>query len=109
MTDEEIKDRYPEFWNDFFSYSKDVRFPEGENSEEVKARQKNLLDELIQNNEDVLLISHEGYIRLLICHLFGIPLFKRNQFYLDMCGITELDYNKDTSTWKLMRFNYTLD
>lgn len=109
MTDEEIKDRYPEFWNDFFSYSKDVRFPEGENSEEVKARQKNLLDELIQNNEDVLLISHEGYIRLLICHLLGIPLFKRNQFYLDMCGITELDYNKDTSTWKLIRFNHTLE
>ena len=109
MSDEEIKDKYTEFWNDFFSYSKDVRFPEGENSEEVKARQKSLLDELIQNDEDVLIVSHEGYIRLLMCHLMGIPLFKRNLFYVDMCGITELEYDKDTSNWKLIRLNHTLE
>lgn len=40
MSDEEIKEKYPQFWSDFFS--KDVRFPGGETGEEVKARQKDL-------------------------------------------------------------------
>lgn len=43
MSDDEIKKRYPEFWADFFSYTKDVRFPDGETGEEVKARQKELM------------------------------------------------------------------
>lgn len=108
MSDKEIEEKYPEFWNDFFSCSKDVRFPEGENSEEVQVRQKSLLDELIQNGEDALLISHEGYIRLLMCHLLGIPLYKRCLFYVDMCGITELDYDTGATTWKIIRFNQVL-
>jgi len=58
MSDEKVIEKYPEFWSDFFSYSKDVRFPQGETGKEVKDRQKDLLDELIQNDEDVLLFSH---------------------------------------------------
>ena len=27
MSDAEIKEKYPSFWNNFFSYSKDIVFP----------------------------------------------------------------------------------
>lgn len=109
MSDEKIIEKYPEFWNDFISYSKDVRFPEGETGEEVKDRQKDLLDELIQNDEDVLLFSHEGYIRLLMCHLLGIPVYKRNLFKVDLCGIMEIEYDEKIKTWSIIKFNHTLD
>lgn len=108
MSDVEIKEKYPEFWNDFYSYSKDVRFPDGETGEEVKARQKELLDELIRNGEDVLLVSHEGYIRLLMCHLLDIPTYKRNLFKVDLCGIMEIEYDNKIKTYKILKFNQTL-
>lgn len=108
MSDEEIKGKYPEFWDDFFSFTKDVRFPEGETGEEVKARQKDLLDGLLENDEDVLLITHEGYIRLLVCHLTGLPVYKRILFNIDMCGITEIEYDKELKMWRVLRVNDTL-
>ena len=109
MDKEEIIKKYPAFWRNFNSYTMDVRFPEGETGEEVKLRQKNLLDELIQRDEDVFLVSHEGYIRLLICHLLDIPVYKRYLFKVDMCGIMEFEYDKTTQEWKIIRLNYTLD
>lgn len=109
MNKEEIIESYPEFWRDFNSHTADVRFPEGETGEEVKLRQKSLLDELSERDEDVFLVSHEGYIRLLICHLLDIPVYKRHMFKVDMCGIMEFEYDKTTKAWKILRFNYTLD
>jgi broad specificity phosphatase PhoE len=105
MSNEEIKEKYPEFWDDLIGHAKDVRFPEGETGEEVKARQKDLLDELILRDEDVLLISHEGYMRLLLCHLLDIPVYKRYLFRVNFCGIMELEYMKDEKYWRVIRFN----
>ena len=108
MDEEEIIEKYPEFWRDFNSHTIDVRFPEGETGEDVLVRQKSLLDELIQRDQDVLLVSHEGYIRLLICHLLDIPVYKRHRFKVDMCGIMEIEYDKSTKEWIIIRFNHTL-
>lgn len=105
LNDEEIKTKYPAFWNDFFSYSKDIRFPEGENGEEVKARQNKLLDELIKHDKNILLVSHEGYIRLLLCNILGLPVYKRYLFNVDYCGLTEIDYSKQSKAWKIVRIN----
>ncbi len=108
MDIEEIMERYPEFWRDFHTHALDVRFPDGESGEEVKSRQKSLLEELIRRDEDVFMVSHEGYIRLLVCHLLDIPVYRRHLFKVDMCGITELEYDKETQEWHIIRFNYTL-
>lgn len=109
MNEEEIMKKYPEFWKDFNSHTVDARFPDGETGEEVKLRQNSLLHDLIQRDEDVFLVSHEGYIRLLICNLLDIPVYKRYMFKVDMCGIMELEYDKIANEWKIIRLNYTLD
>ncbi len=108
LTDEEIIARYPEFWRDFMSGATDVRFPEGETGEEVRARQADLLKDLIAQDEDCLLISHEGYIRLLLCHILGLPVYRRRLFHIDFCGITELLYDQETGAWKVLRVNHTV-
>lgn len=109
LSDEEIKEKYPSFWNDFFSYSKDVRFPEGETGEEVKARQRSLLNELITRGKNAALISHEGYIRLLICHLLSLPVYERYKFKIDYCGITEIEFCRDLGKWKIDRINQVIE
>lgn len=109
LSDEEIKKRFPKFWTDFFSYSKDVRFPDGETGEEVKTRQKELFDNILKYGQDVLLFSHEGYMRLLACHILGIPVYKRNQFKFDFCGIMELYYDVENKLWKIVRLNQIVE
>ncbi|HWR24500.1 MAG TPA: histidine phosphatase family protein [Feifaniaceae bacterium] len=108
LTDEEIMARYPEFWRDFWSGQTDVRFPEGETGEEVKSRQADLLRDLVTWDEDCLLVSHEGYIRLLLCHILGLPVYRRRSFHIDFCGVTELLYEKETGAWKVLRVNHTV-
>lgn len=108
LTDEEIKKKYPEFWNDFFSFSKDVRFPGGETGEECKLRQNDFLVELVKKGEDVLLVTHEGYIRLLLCNIIGLPVYKRHLFHMDYCGVLELEYDDKSGTWQIIRVNQTV-
>ncbi len=108
LCEEEIKEKYPEFWSDFSKGEKDVRFPGGETGEEVKARQKHLIEELITNDGDILLVSHEGYMRLLMCTLLDIPVYRRKLFKVDMCGIIEIEFDRVRNEWRIDKFNYTL-
>jgi len=109
MSDADIKEKYPSFWNDFFSYSKDVRFPGGETGEDVKERQQSLLNELVASGKNAALVSHEGYIRLLICNLLGLPVYKRYQFAIGYCGITEIEFCRDLGKWKIIRMNQAVE
>jgi hypothetical protein len=38
----------------------------------------------------------------------GIPVYKRGNFYVDLCGITEITYQPEFNNWKLIRFNQKL-
>ena len=109
MSDAEIQEKYPSFWDDFFDYSKDVRFPEGETGEEVKARQLSLLNELIARGKNAALVSHEGYIRLLICNLLNLPVYERYKFTIGYCGIIEIEFCGDLGKWKIVRINQEIE
>lgn len=104
---DEISEKFPEFYREYFSFSKDVRFPGGENGEEVFARQKSLLEDILREGEDVLLISHDGFMRTLACFLLELPPYKRCLFKADLCGIMEAAYDEDLKAWRIIRFNQT--
>ena len=110
MTDEAIRETYPDIWNGFRDRSSDFRFPEGETGEEAKARIAGFLAEKqqIHQNENIVVVSHEGLIRLLICHIMNIPVYERWNFHFDFCGIMEIMYQPDHNDWKLIRFNQKL-
>ncbi len=105
MNDEEIKALYPDFWADFSAREADVRFPEGETGEEVKARQAEFLADLARDGRDALAVCHEGYIRLLACHVLGLPVYKRHLFTVDFCGFLEIGYDGAQNGWRLIRMN----
>ena len=105
LATDEIMRRYPDFWRDFKSHDKDVRFPGGETGAEVKARQDELIEDLKDANKDALLVTHEGYMRLLLCNLLGLPVYKRHMFRIGFCGMMELEYNRETDEWIIVRVN----
>jgi broad specificity phosphatase PhoE len=110
LSDEEIQQKYPEVWRGFRERLADFRFPEGETGEEARQRIAAFLDEKrnFHADENILLVSHEGLIRILMCHLMNRPVYHRWNLHVDFCGIMEIAYQPDYQTWKLIRFNQQL-
>lgn len=107
MNEKEIQQKYPDIWKAFHERSADFRFPEGETGEEARQRIAEFLEEkrLAHAHENIVVVSHEGLIRLLVCHIMDLPVYKRWNFHVDFCGITEINYQPDHKAWKLIRFN----
>jgi broad specificity phosphatase PhoE len=110
LSGQEVQERYPDFWKVYQERSADFRFPGGETGEEACRRIADFLEEKRQAHsaENIVLVSHEGLIRQLICHILNLPVYKRGNFYIDLCGIMEITYQPDYKTWKLIRFNQKL-
>jgi broad specificity phosphatase PhoE len=107
MTDEQIQQIYPDVWQAFLSRSADFRFPEGETGAEAQRRIVVFLEEKREQHlaENIILVSHEGLIRLLMCTILDLPVYKRWNFHYDFCGIMEITHQPDYEAWKLIRFN----
>ncbi len=107
MTDEQVQQAYPEVWQAFIARSADFRFPEGETGEEAQQRLVAFLEEKRQQHEseNILVVCHEGLIRLLVCTILDLPVYKRWNFHVDFCGIMEIKYEPVYNIWKLIRFN----
>jgi broad specificity phosphatase PhoE len=111
MTDAAIQERFPEVWRGFRERSADFRFPGGETGEEARGRIADFLEEKrnIHAEDNILLVSHEGLIRLLACHILGLPVYARWNFHFDFCGMMEITYQPALQTWKLIRFNQIIN
>jgi len=85
----------------------DFRFPDGETGAEAQARIASFLEEKRREHgdEDIVLATHEGLIRLLMCYIVHLPVYLRGNFRVDTCGITEITYQPEYESWKLIRFN----
>ena len=110
MSEAEIQQRYPQVWRGFRERAADFRFPEGETGEEARQRIADFLEEKRQlhANENLIVVSHEGLIRLMACEILGLPVYQRWNFAVDFCGIMEIAYQPEYNSWKLLRFNRKL-
>ena len=107
LSDTEIQEQYPDVWRAFMERSADFRFPEGETGEEVRSRIASFLDEKRnQYPNGIIAVTHDGLIRTLMCHVLGLPVYRRWDFQIDFCGIVELSIRPDSGGWKLIRFNH---
>jgi broad specificity phosphatase PhoE len=109
LTDQELRQTFPDVWRAYVERSADFRFPGGETGEEAQWRISRFLEEKRQVHEadNIILVSHDGLIRLLMCYIMNLPVYKRWNFHVDTCGITEIAYQRDFEAWKLIRFNPT--
>ncbi len=110
MTDPEVQQAFPDVWDALIHRSADFRFPEGETGQEAQRRIVSFMEEKRQQHAgDLILDTHDGLIRLLMCHLMEIPVYKRWNFQVDTCGLTEIRYQEQFNSWKLIRFNQVFD
>lgn len=111
LSNEEIQEKYPGFWKAYQERTADFRFPGGETGEEACQRIASFLEEKRQthSNENVVLVTHEGLMRQLLCYIVDIPVYKRGNFgYVDLCGVMEITYQPERKNWRLIRFNQKL-
>jgi broad specificity phosphatase PhoE len=106
MSDKTLKQRHPELWRAFQERDRDFQFPEGESGEEARKRIESFFNDKRISNEDLIIVSHDGLIRLLMCYIFEIPVYRRWEFQVDTCGIMEIEYQTAFKKWKLIRFNH---
>lgn len=108
-TEEELREKFPQELKALRERQAGFRFPEGETGEEGLARIVSFLEEKrVQHaGENVIVAAHDGLIRLLMCHVTGMPANGRWNFLVYYCGLTEIFYEPEFGTWKLVRFNQT--
>lgn len=103
MEDSEVASKYPEAWRDFSQHTRDMRFPGGESGEDVKKRQDSFLDDIKDEAGNILVVSHEGFIRLLMCNIIGAPVYHRYRLRMDFGGLSVIERSQDE--WRILRFN----
>jgi broad specificity phosphatase PhoE len=108
LTEEEVQRQYPELWQALIDQDRDFRWPEGESESEALARIAGFIDEKRGSAESILLVTHDGLIRLLVCHILGLDAYWRFKFKVDTASVTEIDWNESESRWKLIRFNQSV-
>jgi broad specificity phosphatase PhoE len=109
-SDEEVQQKFPDIWKVFTARNADFRFPEGETGEEVRARIDSFFKEKLSQHrsENILLATHDGWMRILMCYLMGLPVYQRGNFRVDYCGLIEVTWQPRYERWKLVRFNQSL-
>jgi broad specificity phosphatase PhoE len=107
MSEQEFKKAYPEAWNQYAAKTDDFRFPGGETGGEVRSRISEFLEEKLKlhGKDNILIVSHDGLIRVCMTYLLDIPVYRRGDFRIDLCGLTQFDYQYDVNRWKLFAFN----
>ena len=110
MSEQEVRESYPDFWKAYQERTADFRFPGGETGEEACRRIAGFLEEKRQDHpgQNIVFVTHEGLIRQLMCYIVDIPVYKRGNFHVDLCGMMEITYQPEHKNWKLIRFNQTL-
>jgi broad specificity phosphatase PhoE len=110
MTEHEFEQAYPEVWKAYMAQTADFRFPGGESGADVQGRVKDFFDEKLLQHRDgnILIVSHDGLIRQMMCHVLGLPVYHRGDFRVNLCGMTEIRYQEEVGRWELLRFNQTI-
>ncbi len=90
MNKEEVKKRYPEIYHKRQESRYSFRIPDGESYEDIGKRVNNFLKHLKKNYEsNVLVVTHEAVIRLIMKNLFDMKVDKN----YDNCSITIVKIN----------------
>jgi broad specificity phosphatase PhoE len=105
LSDDEIRVRFPEIWRATQERATDFRWPGGETGAEAQERIASFMRDQEANAGDLLVVAHDGIIRLLLCRVLGIPVWRRFGMKVDPVGITELEWDAGRRTWTLVRFN----
>jgi alpha-ribazole phosphatase len=104
LTFEEIDRQYPELSKSWSDDDLTFRFPNGESFTELEERVRGFIAEIDSHNRDctILIVSHGGLLRMLICHVLGLNLKHWKQLCLDKASLSILDTYPGTALLSLL-------
>ena len=108
VSDDEMREKYPDVWIAFQDRNSDFRWPEGETGLEAQERIVSFINEQINQGENILIVAHDGIIRIIVCYVLGLPVYSRFSFQVDTASITEIEWDKNKNKWRLIRFNQSV-
>jgi broad specificity phosphatase PhoE len=93
----EVKERYPELYQDWLDTPEQVRLPGGETLEEVRRRAMPFVEDAVMRCGEgaIVLVSHRVVHKVVICALLGLDNASFWNFRLDTGGITRFEFNGD--------------
>jgi len=92
LTFEDISARDPDIVNEWANNLPDFTFPEGESVESFTKRVHTIGTEIAKGQDDnVLIISHGGVIRSLLCHFLGIAPQNYLSFHVKKGNYSTID------------------
>ncbi len=93
LTFEEISRLYPEVSESLANFSLRLKFPGGESVEGFIERTSKFLDKLKRHTslQTILIASHGGPLRVLVCRLLGIDLGHWRQIRLDNASLSIIE------------------
>ncbi len=92
LTFQEIGSRHPDVAEKCINFTLELAFPEGECFEEFIERTCRFLDRLGKHgpSETVLIVSHNGPLKVLVCRLLGISMEHWWQISIDTASLSVL-------------------
>jgi broad specificity phosphatase PhoE len=93
LTFDEIRVKYPEVVEPWLAYNPDLVFPAGESLAGFIARVGGFVERLAANPQwkTVLVVTHGGVIRVLICHLLGMESGHWWRFRIDNASVSIIE------------------
>jgi broad specificity phosphatase PhoE len=89
----EVKERYPELYQDWLDTPEQVRIPGGESLEDVRSRAMPFVEDAVMRCGEgkIVFVSHRVVNKVLICALLGLDNSSFWKIKLDTGGITRFD------------------
>jgi broad specificity phosphatase PhoE len=86
----EIQNRWGDILNEWNTDPANVIFPGGESFVELQKRVLSRFDKLSTLNQDVVIVTHDNVIRIVVADLMGLSSKQFWQFPLDPAGVTTI-------------------
>ncbi len=102
-----ITQEYPKLVKEYAEASDTFQAPEGESFKDMHFRSIDFLKNINMNNKnETLIVTHGGFMRVLLCSILSLPIKNLLNFQFENCSITEiLKYENKMPI--LNKINYT--
>ncbi len=100
-----IREQHPELWRERGEHIAIFRPPEGESFTDLQKRAVRFITRLAaQSTGDLLIVTHAGVIRVLVCHALSAPLSHLFRIHLNYGGLTLIQVDTDVfHIWAINR------
>jgi probable phosphoglycerate mutase len=103
-----LNEFHPDFSQKFSEHTEDVRYPGGENGEDVLLRSNTVINEILESGcSNAAVMTHMGTIRALICGMIGLRQAQRFLIGtpIEHCSISIINQDKKSGQLCLHTIN----